>query len=187
MTPLIFLTAISLASPHKAVISDTNISYTRDSHIYIDIGVSIPVTYHGYDEEEAIKSFYIIKNASMIARQYLLSDNMSISDCKQLAIDIYDLTSSDINNRGITAFFNWDNKDFDRVFALYDSILSPPGRSSIFITASNKFDNKGLDEEKRKEILSHEIMHYWQDRTCNVAHDIEKQASKFGLYAKDRI
>tara|TARA_B100000686_G_scaffold297098_1_gene329147 strand:+ start:602 stop:1165 length:564 start_codon:yes stop_codon:yes gene_type:complete len=187
LIPLFLSVALCLASPHQSVISNTSITYVKESYIYPADSISILVKYHGYDEEEALQTFRILQRASTAARVYLVSEKMSVSECKQLAIDIYDLKYEDINNRGITAFFNWDDKSFDRVFALYDSILSPPGRSSIFITASEKFDRNGLSEEKRKEVLSHEIMHYWQDRTCNTSHDIESQAVRFGRYIRDKI
>ena len=187
MLPILLLTLSAFSSPHPEVISLANIQYDRDTIVEVDNTTRISVRYHGYNESTAIETLDAIRESSVLARSYLENEGMSSRDCKILSLDVYDIDRSDLNNRGIIAFFRWGDKSFSKIYAFYDSILSPPGRSSIFISASKENDENGLSERKRAEILSHEMMHYWQDRTCNISHDLEEQADRFGIFAQDRI
>ena len=132
------------------------------------------------EEDDTIR---IISASSRLAISYLRKDGFNVDDCKTPSLDVYDIYDKDLNNRALMSFVDWKKRSPRGVYGLYDSLFAPEGRSSIFITSSDRVDKFGLNDIKRKVILSHEVMHYWQDRTCNLDGDVESQAVKFGTHA----
>ena len=187
MTLLLLLTLNSFGSPHVAAMKKVSLPHVSETRLHIEGEIFINVKYHGLNNFEATSAFNVIQKSSKLARSYLQKDDFSINDCKSLSIDIYDISDSDLNDRQLMSFVDWSKRSQSGVYAIYDSLFAPVGRASIFITASRRVDKFGLDSVKRKVILSHEMMHYWQDRTCNLSHKLEDQSDKFSVYVKSQL
>jgi hypothetical protein len=95
--------------------------------------------------------------------------------CEDFSIDLYDLPKHVLNDHQVMTFMN-KGQPFSPMSGLYDSEGSASGKSSIFISAY-----AGYSERSRRKILSHELLHYWQERTCNnqVVEKMQTQAMLF--------
>ena len=155
--------------------------HVQTSEIILSNGKKIQVTYKGFSELDSQKVFEKIKLASEEAQLYLKKSGFDNADCRVLELEFYDLKSDVINNRNLMTSVEWAAmSDKAEIYGYFDSITkSSSGKSMIFMTANKAYDPSGLNEMGRKRIISHEVMHYWQDRTCNRSHDVESQAQNF--------
>ena len=155
--------------------------HEKTTEISLTNGKKIQVTYRGFSEADGQKVFEKIKLASEKAQVYLEKHDFRNTDCRVLELEFYDLKSEVINNRKITTSVDSSAMgEKAEIYGYFDSITKANlGKSIIFMTANKKYDPEGLNEMGRKRIISHEVMHYWQDRTCNRHHDVESQAQNF--------
>ena len=187
MNLLLLLSLNSFASPHIDAMQKLSLPHVVETTIQVGDDTFVNVKYHGLNKPEADNAIKIITVSSKLALSYLNNNGFDASDCKNPGLDVYDINDKDLNNRTLMSFVNWEKRSSRGIYAFYDSLLAPKGRASIFMTSSDRVDAAGLSESKRKIILSHEIMHYWQDRTCNLDGDIENQASQFGTHAASHL
>jgi len=149
-------------SPHDTQMGKINFNYTSGTKSFHVDGANINVTYHGFSEAEAQEVFEIVERSMQMAPSFLREHGMQTKyTCEDYSIDLYDLPKDVLNDHRVMTFMN-QGKPFSPMSGLYDSEGSAPGKSSIFISAY-----VGYSERSRRKILSHELLHYWQERTCN--------------------
>ena len=158
-----------------------NFRYSLSKEIKLSKDRVVHVAYNGFSHQDALEVFEIIEKSSENAQEYLASDGFSNDDCNILKIKFYDLKTDVINNRTLMKSIDWQTiGKSNLIYAYFDSITeADSGESLMFMTASLKYDKMGLNRIVRRKIIAHEVMHYWQDRTCNRKHDVEDQAQKF--------
>ena len=155
------------ASSHETQMKKINFNYTSRTQSFYAEGEHIKVTYYGFSEDEAVKVFKIVKLSMQMAPIFLREQGQKTKwTCEDYSIDLYDIPKNVLNDHTIMTFVN-SGKPYGRIRGFYDSEDSPQGRSSIFISASHRYVAAGETERSRREVISHEILHYWQERTCN--------------------
>jgi hypothetical protein len=168
-------------SVHEIYMKKLNFKYVSPPLSVNVENSTISVTYHGASIEESQKTFNIIKKSMEMSPKFLRKNGKNTSRiCKDYDIDVYDIPKETLNDHNVMKFIN-NGKPFQRITALYDSIDSSPERSSIFISESYRQSPGGESELSRKMIISHEILHYWQERTCNNKNikEMESAAARF--------
>jgi hypothetical protein len=139
-----------------------NFKYTSGVRVFQAEGANIEITYHGFSEAKAQEVFKIVKKSMEMAPPFLRDHGMQTKyTCEDYSIDLYDLPKDVLNDHRVMTFMN-QGRPFSPMSGLYDSEDSAPGKSAIFISASKQYS-----ERARRKILSHELLHYWQERTCN--------------------
>ena len=112
-------------------------------------------------------SIYARDNVDIESVREVISNSLSIlpeffgnaSSCKNLNIRVYEISRSTLNNRKTMSFLNWRSWNNLDILGTYDSIYSPSGDASIFLTSDR-------GERVMVETLVHELAHYWQDISC---------------------
>mgnify|MGYP003130403206 CR=1 FL=1 len=157
------------ASPHLDIQNRDEISQKHSislENTKIDI-----YTRSGVDVEEMSRA---IQNSFSILPGFF--DN--IQSCKNLDIAVYEISRSTLNDRRTMSFLNWRSWNNLNITGTYDSIYSPRGSSSIFLTSDR-------GKEAMIETLIHEIAHYWQDTRCIPV--AEPKAYEFEKFYKTRF
>ena len=155
------------ASAHETQMQKINFNYVSEVQSFYAEGSHIKMTYYGFSEDEALKVFKIMKQSMKLAPEFLREQGHKTKwTCEDYSIDLYDIPKSVLNDHTIMTFIN-SGQPYGRIRGFYDSEDSPPGKSSIFISASDRYVVNGETERARRKVISHEILHYWQERTCN--------------------
>jgi|TARA_R110000824_G_scaffold357562_5_gene545103 hypothetical protein len=178
------LLAISLifnaqASTHTSKMNQINFNYVANKTLFLENGEQVTVTYHGYNAVEAQAAFKSIQISSEYAQSFLKQNGFESTSCVKTHLNFYDVDTQTLHNKKLMTFIEWAKLGDNMIYAYFDSVDSPPGKVSIFMTAPKKYDPQGLDAAGRAKIITHEMMHYWQDRTCNKTHDVEIQADQY--------
>tara|TARA_Y100000310_G_scaffold317605_1_gene370650 strand:+ start:468 stop:968 length:501 start_codon:yes stop_codon:yes gene_type:complete len=118
------------------------------------------------DSDVATISSISRKVMSALPEFYGYSENK----CKNLSLLILEAPESVINDRDVMSFLSWHKWGDIRILGVYDSLASPHGTGTIFLSR-----DRGTRELEITVV--HELVHYWQDTRClNIS---EREADRF--------
>jgi hypothetical protein len=175
------------ASTHASKMDQISFDYVAKKSLTLKNGEQVMVTYHGYSATDAQSVFKSIQSSSDHAQDFLKQNGFESTSCVKSHLNFYDVDTDTLHDKKLMTFIEWSKLGDNMIYAYFDSIDSMPGKVSIFMTAHQKYDSQGLDSAGREKIIAHEMMHYWQDRTCNKKHDIESQANQYVEFLTSQI
>jgi len=105
---------------------------------------------------------------------FLGEKNLSQARCKNINLVVYHIPYDILNNRRIMSFLDWSAWNNLNVTGIYvfDSVRSPTGTGTIYIS-------NDLRGEILNKTIKHELIHFWQDLTCNTAGNMELLSVEF--------
>jgi len=104
--------------------------------------------------------------------RFMQSEGVSEEYCKQIDLEIFLIPYDTLNNRDTMWFLNWSAWNNANILGMYDSKFHSGKRGSIYVAADQ-------GDLIRDRTLAHELVHFWQDITCNRSGDLEVLAMRF--------
>jgi len=165
----ILFSSISHANPYE------NLKTVQGISGEIQTGDEIQkYSYYGKDLKYVDKYLEIASKASID----MLENDYNLKKCKNINLEILDISMNEMNNRQVNTGPNWDGLQLNKIVGFYDSI-TVPGTGVIEIP-------NDVSKSLKAETIAHEIAHYWQDVYC-FKNDYHKQFESFAIKIEDSI
>ena len=132
-------------------------SKTQTFHEVLD---GSTVVFHANFRSEEEKDFVVNKTREYIrlAKKFKRQDSTSCLNVEEV-LHVYFIPRSIINDRGVMNFLVWNKWGNKNIMGAFDSVRSPAGTVSIFVSSSHSREDIDIT-------IKHEVYHYWQHKTC---------------------
>jgi hypothetical protein len=160
-----FLLLFVLSAPARA---SQIVEYGNIEFIGSEISFTI-ITQKGIESRTSAES---ISGEFSRLEDFLSSTGRNHSACRNIPLVIHLISYESLNDRDKMSFLNWSSWGNLNVLGTYDSMSSSRERGVIYVAADE-------GEAVKNDTISHELVHYWQDITCNTSGNLEKAAMEF--------
>ena len=130
------------------------------------------VTTHGSTKSEANLIMSYVSEALTAAGPFF--SQYGTTRCDAMKLNVFFIKDSLLNNQKLMNFISWEKWYYMSINGAYDGIYSPGESASIFIS-------KSPSGKSVKQLVAHEVAHYWQDQHCGLPIS-EETAHKFEKY-----